>query len=84
LKGLGKGLPLIVGITVIRCIVLPGIGVGIVKGAVQLGLIHSDPLYEFLLLLQFAVPPAVSLSKFFINPKVFCAKNSNNDLLNFN
>ncbi|CAJ1948099.1 unnamed protein product [Sphenostylis stenocarpa] len=62
LSGLGKQLPLIVGIAVVRCIVLPAIGVGIVKGAVHLGLIHPDPLYEFLLLLQFAVPPAVSLS----------------------
>lgn len=61
LNGFGKGLP-IVGITVIRCIVLPGIGVGIVKCVVHLGLIHPDPLYEFVLLLQFAVPPAVSLS----------------------
>nr|XP_007134485.1 hypothetical protein PHAVU_010G051100g [Phaseolus vulgaris]ESW06479.1 hypothetical protein PHAVU_010G051100g [Phaseolus vulgaris] len=62
LNGFGKGLPMIVGITVIRCIVLPGIGVGIVKCVVHLGLIHPDPLYEFVLLLQFAVPPAVSLS----------------------
>ncbi|XP_027906866.1 protein PIN-LIKES 3-like isoform X2 [Vigna unguiculata] len=62
LNGVGKQLPLIVGITVIRCIVLPGIGVGIVKGVVRLGFIHNDPLYQFILLLQFALPPAVSLS----------------------
>jgi len=74
LNGFGKGLPMIVGITVIRCIVLPGIGVGIVKCVVHLGLIHPDPLYEFVLLLQFAVPPAVSLSKFFIKPKPFLLK----------
>ncbi|XP_052723935.1 protein PIN-LIKES 3-like isoform X2 [Vigna angularis] len=41
---------------------MKGIGVGIVKGAIRLGLIRPDPLYEFLLLLQFALPPAVSLS----------------------
>ncbi|TKY68934.1 transporter YBR287W [Spatholobus suberectus] len=62
LNGLGKQLPLIVGVTVVRCIALPVIGVGVVKGAVRFGLIHPDPLYEFLLLLQFALPPAVSMS----------------------
>ncbi|WVZ17470.1 hypothetical protein V8G54_010452 [Vigna mungo] len=53
----------IVGITVVKCIVLPGIGVCIVKGVIRLRLIHPDPLYEFLLLLQFALPPAVSLTR---------------------
>lgn len=62
LSGIGKQLPLIVGITVVRCIALPAIGIGIVKGAAHFGLIHSDPLYEFLLLLQFALPPAVAMS----------------------
>ncbi|XP_014490195.2 protein PIN-LIKES 3-like, partial [Vigna radiata var. radiata] len=62
LNGLGKQFALVVGISVMRCIVLPGIGVGIIKGAIRLGFIHHDPLYQFLLLLQFAVPPAVALS----------------------
>ncbi|KAK7386133.1 hypothetical protein VNO78_26123 [Psophocarpus tetragonolobus] len=62
LTGLVKQLPLIVGITVVRCIALPAIGVGVVKGAVRFGLIHPDPLYKFLLLLQFALPPAVAMS----------------------
>ncbi|KAJ1415397.1 Membrane transport protein [Sesbania bispinosa] len=62
LKGLGKQLPLIVGIIVVRFIALPVIGIGIVKGAVHFGLIHPDPLYQFLLLLQFALPPAVAIS----------------------
>lgn len=63
LNGLGKQLPLIIGVTMVRCIVLPAIGIGVVKGVVRLGLIHPDPLYEFLLLLQFALPPAVAMSK---------------------
>ncbi|XP_022641611.1 protein PIN-LIKES 3-like [Vigna radiata var. radiata] len=62
LNGVGKQFAVIVGISVMRCIVLPGIGVGIVKGAIRLGFIHPDPLYQFILLLQFAVPPAVALS----------------------
>ncbi|WVZ17469.1 hypothetical protein V8G54_010451 [Vigna mungo] len=74
LNGVGKQFAVIVGISVMRCIVLPGIGVGIVKGAIRLGFIHPDPLYHFLLLLQFAVPPAVALSKFSIKTKPFYAK----------
>lgn len=62
LKGLGKQLPLIVGIAVVRFIALPAIGIGIVKGAIHFGFIHPEPLYQFLLLLQFALPPAVAMS----------------------
>lgn len=57
---------LIVGINIVRYIALPLAGVGIVKGAVHVGLIHPDPLYQFVLLLQFALPPAVAISKLFI------------------
>lgn len=69
LKGLGKHVPLIVGIIVVKFIALPAIGIGIVKGAVHFGLIHPDPLYQFLLLLQFALPPAVAISKLFMKLK---------------
>ncbi|XP_058736032.1 protein PIN-LIKES 3-like [Vicia villosa] len=62
LKGPGKQFPVIVGIIVARFIALPLIGIGIVKGAIHFGLIHPDPLYQFVLLLQFALPPAVSMS----------------------
>ncbi|KAE9611218.1 hypothetical protein Lal_00012001 [Lupinus albus] len=62
LKGSRKQVPLIVGITVVRFIALPAIGIGIVKGAAHFGFIHSDPLYHFILLLQFALPPAVAMS----------------------
>jgi hypothetical protein len=50
---------------VVRFIALPAIGIGIVKGAIHFGLIHPDPLYHFTLLLQFALPPAVAMSKLF-------------------
>lgn len=62
LKGLGKQVPIVIGIIVVRFIILPVIGIGIVKGAIHFGLIHPDPLYQFLLLLQFALPPGVALS----------------------
>jgi len=57
-------LSLVVGIIVVRYIALPILGVGIVKGAIHFGLIHHDPLYQFILLLQYALPPAISISKF--------------------
>jgi hypothetical protein len=66
LKGLGKKVPLVVGIIVVMYIALPAIGIAIVKSAVHFHFISSDPLYQFVLLLHYAVPPAVSVSKFFI------------------
>ncbi|KAK1586784.1 hypothetical protein Q3G72_006121 [Acer saccharum] len=65
LRGLKRSrihLSIIVGIIVIRYIILPILGVCIVKGAIHFGLVNSDhKLYQFLLLLQFAVPPAISI-----------------------
>lgn len=64
LKGLqGSGIKktIIIGIIVARYILLPLMGVIVVKGAVQLGLVHEDPLYQFVLLIQFALPPAMNI-----------------------
>ncbi|XP_052190709.1 protein PIN-LIKES 3-like [Diospyros lotus] len=64
LKGLkGSGIPpsLIIGIIMVRYILLPLLGIIIVKGAIHFGLVHSDPLYQFVLLLQFALPPAMNI-----------------------
>ncbi|MQL70929.1 hypothetical protein Taro_003249 [Colocasia esculenta] len=52
---------LVIGVVVVRFIILPAIGVAIVKGAIYLGLVHSDPLYQFILFLQHAVPPAMNI-----------------------
>ncbi|XP_020222873.1 protein PIN-LIKES 3 [Cajanus cajan] len=62
LKRSGMKLSLLVGILVIRYIALPILGVGIIKGAIHFGIIHQDPLYHFILLLQYALPPAISIS----------------------
>lgn len=43
---------------------MPLIGICVVKGAVQFGLVHDNPLYQFVLLLQFAVPPAINIGTF--------------------
>ncbi|KAG2313438.1 hypothetical protein Bca4012_027994 [Brassica carinata] len=51
----------IIGVLVARYIFLPISGVLIVRGAYKLDLITSEPLYQFVLLLQYAVPPAMNL-----------------------
>ncbi|RZC45808.1 hypothetical protein C5167_038755 [Papaver somniferum] len=51
----------VIGIVVVRYILLPMLGVIVVKGAFRLGLIQSDPLYQFVLLLQFVMPPAMNI-----------------------
>ncbi|CAK7355881.1 unnamed protein product [Dovyalis caffra] len=64
LKGLkGSTVPLmvIVGIVAVRYIILPILGAIIIKYAVRYGLLHSDPLYQFVLMLQFALPPAIGI-----------------------
>jgi hypothetical protein len=51
----------IVGIVAVRNIFLPLIGIGIVKAAHHLGMVESDSLYQFILLLQYALPPAMTV-----------------------
>ncbi|KAG0544268.1 hypothetical protein BDA96_02G260900 [Sorghum bicolor] len=51
----------IVGVIVVRYILLPLLGTALVNGAVRMGLIQPDPLYQFILHLQYAVPPAMNI-----------------------
>lgn len=51
----------IIGVIVVRYLLLPLVGIAIVKGAVLLGLVHADPLYQFILLVQYALPPAMNI-----------------------
>ncbi|CAL0313088.1 unnamed protein product [Lupinus luteus] len=51
----------VVGIIVVRYIFLPLMGIGVVKGAIYLGLVQPNPLYQFVLLLQYALPPAMNI-----------------------
>jgi len=46
---------------VVRYVLLPLLGTALVKGAVRLGLVRPDPLYQFILHLQYAVPPAMNI-----------------------
>ncbi|KAG5392804.1 hypothetical protein IGI04_022767 [Brassica rapa subsp. trilocularis] len=61
LRGSGMHKSVILGVVVVRYVLLPIIGVLIVQGAHYLGLITSEPLYQFVLLLQYVVPPAMNL-----------------------
>ncbi|CAJ1930730.1 unnamed protein product [Sphenostylis stenocarpa] len=62
LKGANTSFWTIVGIVVVRYIILPILGVLVITGAIQLGLVQPDPLYQFVLLLEYALPPAMSIS----------------------
>uniref|UniRef100_I1J8A1 Protein PIN-LIKES 3 n=1 Tax=Glycine max TaxID=3847 RepID=I1J8A1_SOYBN len=68
LKGANTSFWTILGIIVVRYIFLPILGILVIKGATQLGLVQPDPLYQFVLLLQYALPPAMAIgiiSKFY-------------------
>ncbi|KAF5747262.1 putative Auxin efflux carrier family protein [Tripterygium wilfordii] len=61
LKGPGIQKSLIIGVVAARYIALPLAGILVVKGALHFGLLQADPLYQFILLLQFALPPAMNI-----------------------
>nr|XP_018678695.1 PREDICTED: protein PIN-LIKES 3-like isoform X1 [Musa acuminata subsp. malaccensis] len=61
LRGSGIRFSLILGVVIVRYIMLPLVGILVVKGAINLGLLHQDPLYHFILLLQYALPPAMNI-----------------------
>ncbi|KAJ9564634.1 hypothetical protein OSB04_000600 [Centaurea solstitialis] len=53
---------IIVTIIVVRYVILPVIGIGVIKVAGDLGILPSDPLFSFVLMIQFLVPPAMNIS----------------------
>lgn len=61
LKGASTPFWTIIGIIAVRYLMLPILGVVIVKVATHLGLVQVDPLYQFILLLQYALPPAMNI-----------------------
>lgn len=64
LKGSSAPLWTVVGIVAVKYIFLPLLGVAVVKAAIRFSLVPSDPLYQFVLLLQHALPPAMNLGIF--------------------
>lgn len=64
LKGIkrsGVGVWLLLGVIVVRFIALPLLGILVIKAARYFGMVGSDPLYHFVLLLQYSVPPAMAI-----------------------
>ncbi|KAF5453786.1 hypothetical protein F2P56_023506 [Juglans regia] len=54
-------LSIIIGVVFVRYVLLPLIGIWVVKAAAHLGFLPSDPLYHFVLLVQFTLPPAMNI-----------------------
>ncbi|CDP01772.1 unnamed protein product [Coffea canephora] len=52
---------IIVAVICVRYILLPGIGIGVVKAATHFGFLPPDPLYHFVLLIQYTLPPAMNI-----------------------
>lgn len=62
IKASGIELRIVMSIVAVRFIVLPVVGIFIVKGVVDLGLVPSDDkLFVFILLLQYSMPPAMNI-----------------------
>ncbi|XP_021296223.1 protein PIN-LIKES 3-like [Herrania umbratica] len=64
LKGLKRSemnLFVIIGVVAVRNIFLPLLGIGVTKAAYHFGMAGSDSLYQFVLMLQYAVPPAINV-----------------------
>ncbi|KAI4325723.1 hypothetical protein MLD38_031097 [Melastoma candidum] len=61
LRSSGIQRSLVIGIMAVRYVLLPIIGIAVLKGLAYLGLLHDDPLYVFILLLQYALPPAMNI-----------------------
>lgn len=55
------GVLVVVGVIVVRYIIMPLLGVVIVKAAYSWGMVGSSSLYQFILMLQYALPPAMSV-----------------------
>ncbi|KAI3665256.1 hypothetical protein L6452_43880 [Arctium lappa] len=53
---------IIITIILVRYVILPITGIGVIKAAGALGILPSDPLFSFVLMLQFVVPPAMNIS----------------------
>ncbi|KAL0379063.1 UNVERIFIED_CONTAM: protein PIN-LIKES 7 [Sesamum radiatum] len=52
---------IVIAVICVRYVMLPAIGIYVVKAASHLGFLPSDPLYHFILMIQFTVPPAMNI-----------------------
>lgn len=54
----------VAAIICVRYVILPLVGVAVVRAARDMGFLPPDKLYQYTLMMQFAVPPAMSIGKF--------------------
>ncbi|KAH6760001.1 Auxin efflux carrier family protein [Perilla frutescens var. hirtella] len=52
---------LIVAVIVVKYVIVPVIGIGVVLTAARAGFLPSDPLFRFVLMIQFTLPPAMNI-----------------------
>lgn len=52
---------IIVSIILVRFLILPIVGIGVERLATNFGLLPSDPLFHFVLMVQFTLPPAMNI-----------------------
>ncbi|KDP43785.1 hypothetical protein JCGZ_22412 [Jatropha curcas] len=52
---------IIVSVLFVRYVMLPAIGVWLVKGAAKFGFLPSEPLYQYVLMIQYTLPPAMNI-----------------------
>lgn len=63
LRKASVGPTIIITVMLVRYLILPVIGIGVIKMAANMGLVPVDPLFRFVLLIMFALPPGVNISK---------------------
>ncbi|KAG8383711.1 hypothetical protein BUALT_Bualt04G0042300 [Buddleja alternifolia] len=54
---------MVIAVIGVRYIILPAVGIVVVKTASHFGFLPSDPLYQFVLMIQFVVPPAMNIEE---------------------
>ncbi|KAJ8764065.1 hypothetical protein K2173_004959 [Erythroxylum novogranatense] len=51
----------IIGVICVRFVILPAIGIWVVEAASSLGFLPADRLFQFVLMVQYALPPAMNI-----------------------
>ncbi|XP_015954345.1 protein PIN-LIKES 7-like [Arachis duranensis] len=51
----------LISVVLVRLFLLPSIGLYIVRGAASLGFLPLDPLFQYVLVMQYAMPPAMNI-----------------------
>ncbi|KAL8549965.1 hypothetical protein ACS0TY_008697 [Phlomoides rotata] len=61
------GWKIVIAVIIVRYVILPAVGIGVVKAAAHLGFLPSHPLYHFVLMIQFTLPPSMNIGSSIIS-----------------